>query len=46
MAMIYYLKVRDRENWDDNQPESLRNISPMQINLDYGTLECKETSNG
>ena len=32
-AMIYYLKVRDRENWGENQPESLREIPPMQIVL-------------
>ena len=25
-AMIYYLKVRDRENWGENQPEPLREI--------------------
>ena len=30
-AMIYYLKVRDRENWGVNQPEPLREIPPMQI---------------
>ena len=30
-AMIYYLKVRDRENWGENQPEPLREIPPMQI---------------
>ena len=28
--MIYYLKVRDRENWGENQPEPLREIPPMQ----------------
>ena len=32
-AMIYYLKVRDRENWGENQPEALREIPPMQIVL-------------
>ena len=32
-AMIYYLKVRDKENWDENQPEPLREIPPMQITL-------------
>ena len=32
-AMIYYLKVRDRENWGENQPEPLREIPPMQIAL-------------
>jgi hypothetical protein len=32
-AMIYYLKVRDRENWGENQPEPLREIPPMQIFL-------------
>jgi hypothetical protein len=43
-AMIYYLKVRDRENWGENQPEPLREIPPMQIvltgvsNLDSGEL--------
>ena len=30
-AMIYYLKVRDRENLGENQPEPLREIPPMQI---------------
>ena len=30
-AMIYYLKVRDRENWGENQPEPLREIPHMQI---------------
>ena len=32
-AMIYYLKVRDRENWGENQPEPLREMPPMQIVL-------------
>ena len=32
-AMIYYLMVRDRENWGGNQPEPLREIPPMQIVL-------------
>ena len=30
-AMIYYLKVRDRQNWGENQPDVLREIPPMQI---------------
>ena len=33
-AMIYFLKVRDRENWGENQPEPLREIPPMQIVVD------------
>ncbi len=33
-AMIYYLKVRDRENWGENQPEPLRDIPPIQIVVD------------
>ena len=33
-AMIYYLKVRDRENWGEHQPEPLREIPPMQIVVD------------
>ena len=33
-AMIYYLKVRDRANWGENQPEPLRDIPPMQIVVD------------
>tara|TARA_B110000879_G_scaffold177502_1_gene232066 strand:+ start:579 stop:932 length:354 start_codon:yes stop_codon:yes gene_type:complete len=32
-AMIYYLKVRDRTNWGENQPEPLKEIPPMQIIL-------------
>ena len=32
-AMIYYLKVRDRANWGENQPVPLREIPPMQIVL-------------
>ena len=32
-AMIYYLKVRDRDNWGENQPEPLREIPPMKIVL-------------
>ena len=32
-AMIYYLKVRDRENWGENQPQPLCEIPPMQIVL-------------
>ena len=32
-AMIYYLKVRDRENWGENQPKPLTEIPPMQIIL-------------
>ena len=35
-AMIYYLKVRDRKNWGENQPEPLREIPPMQIIVDSG----------
>ena len=38
-AMIYYLKVRDRENWGENQPEPLREIPPMQIIVDSRALE-------
>jgi predicted transcriptional regulator len=38
-AMIYYLKVRDRENWGENQPEPLREIPPMQIIL-TGVSTC------
>ena len=38
-AMIYYLKVRDRENWGENQPEPLREIPPMQIVVDSRALE-------
>ena len=34
-AMIYYLKVRDRENWGENQPEPLREKPPMQIVLSH-----------
>jgi predicted transcriptional regulator len=30
-AMIYFLKVRDRENWGENQSEPLREIPPIQI---------------
>jgi hypothetical protein len=30
-AMIYYLKVRDRENWGENQSEPLREIPAIQI---------------
>ena len=30
-AMIYYLKVRDRENWGENQLGSLKEIPPIQI---------------
>ena len=30
-AMIYYLKVRDRVNWGENQPEPLREIPAMKI---------------
>ena len=29
-AIIYYLKVRDRENWGENQPEPLRDIPPIR----------------
>jgi len=38
-AMIYYLKVRDRANWGENQPESLREIPPMQIIVDSRAVE-------
>lgn len=37
-AMIYYLKIRDRENWGENQPEPLREIPPMQIVVDGRAL--------
>ena len=33
-AMIYYLKVRDRENWGENQSEPLREIPPFQFIVD------------
>jgi hypothetical protein len=33
-AMIYYLKVRDRQNWGENQPEPLRDIPPIQTVVD------------
>lgn len=32
-AMIYYLKVRDRENWGENQIEPFRQIPAVQINV-------------
>ena len=32
-AMIYYLKVRDRENWGQNQLGPLKEIPPMQITI-------------
>ena len=32
-VMIYYLKVRDRANWGENQPEALRQIPAVQINF-------------
>ena len=38
-AMIYYLKVRDRANWGENQPEPLREIPPMQIVVDSRAAE-------
>ena len=38
-AMIYYLKVRDRANWGENQPEPLREIQPIQIVVDSRALE-------
>jgi len=38
-AMIYYLKVRDRANWGENQPEPLREIPPMQIVVDHNLLD-------
>jgi hypothetical protein len=37
--MIYYLKVRDRANWGENQPEPLREIPPMQIVVDHNLLD-------
>jgi len=42
-AMIYYLKVRDRENWGENQPEVLREIPPMQIIVDSWAVRDKNT---
>ena len=33
-AMIYYLKVRDRASWGENQPEPLREIPPLQFIID------------
>ena len=33
-AMIYYLKVRDRENWGESQQEPSREIPPIQIVVD------------
>jgi hypothetical protein len=37
-AIIYYLKVRDRENWGENQSEPLREIPPMQVVLTVSDL--------
>jgi|TARA_B110000902_G_scaffold19488_1_gene22147 hypothetical protein len=37
--MIYYLKVRDRENSGENQPEPLREIPLMQIVVDHNLLD-------
>ena len=42
-AMIYYLKVRDRANWGENQPEPLREIPPMQIVVDSRAVEISPT---
>ena len=42
-AMIYYLKVRDRENWGENQPEPLREIPPMQIVVDSRAVRGNNT---
>ena len=43
-AMIYYLKVIDRENWGENQPESLREIPPMQIVVDSRARDRTRTN--
>jgi hypothetical protein len=40
-AMIYYLKVRDRENWGENQPEPLREILLIALG---GKLEVLKVS--
>ena len=32
-AMIYYLKVRDRENWGENLPVPFKDIPPMKMFL-------------
>jgi len=45
-AMIYYLKVRDRENWGENQPEPLREVPPMQIVVDSRTVRDSYFTNG
>jgi hypothetical protein len=45
-AMIYYLKVRDRENLGENQPEPLREILPMQIVVDSRTVRDSYFTNG
>jgi len=42
-AMIYYLKVRDRENCGENQPEPLREIPPMQIVVDSRAIRNNYT---
>jgi hypothetical protein len=42
-AMIYYLKVRDRENWGENQPAPLREIPPMQIVVASRAVRDKNT---
>jgi hypothetical protein len=41
--MIYYLKVRDRENCGENQPEPLREIPPMQIVVDSRAIRNNYT---
>jgi len=41
-AMIYFLKVRDRENWGENQPEPLREIPPINIIVDSRALEFSQ----
>jgi predicted transcriptional regulator len=38
-AMIYYLKVRGRENWGEDQPEPIRETPTMQIVVDSRALE-------
>ena len=42
-AMIYYLKVRDKENWGENQRESWRRIPPIQIVVDSRAVEISST---
>jgi hypothetical protein len=43
-AMIYYLKVRDRENWGENQPHQWSKTLSQLISTSFATVMTSNVS--